>query len=121
LISVRFKINKYAPYKWGNEAQNLETPEKKLISIPFRRRQTIDPQNEGRKQQRVGDEGRNMPKPEGSPCRKTKSFEDLHLMLMSIFQEYGKTNTVQIYLSSVGGNHAREHRWKHLQKKTPEP
>jgi hypothetical protein len=36
LITVRFKIIKYAPYEGGNEAQNLETVEKKLVSLPFR-------------------------------------------------------------------------------------
>lgn len=67
LISVRFKVIKHAPYERGNEAQNLETEEKKLVSIPFRRRYTINSQNEGRKQQRVSEAARYMPEPEGPP------------------------------------------------------
>ena len=71
---------KYAPYKWSNKAQDLETVEAELVLFPPRSRQTRESQSQGCKKQRVGDGGYEMPIPEGPPRRKAKDFVDLCLM-----------------------------------------
>jgi len=69
--------NEFHPYKWGNEAQDLETVEAELVLFLSRRRQTGESQSQGCKKQRICDNGYEMPKPEGPPRRKAKDFVDL--------------------------------------------